>query len=94
MDFVCGDILFGRVCVDPFADKHPLPRQLHRQITARIIFAPLTSTLVALRPQTPPNIDRDYLCNRHKKRFRLYRTQQIEAEPGTRFTYFAETLSL
>ena len=45
-----------------------------------IIFAPLTSTLVALRPQTPPNIDRDYLCNRHMKRFRLYRTQWIETE--------------
>ena len=43
-----------------------------------IIFAPLTSTLVALRPQTPPDIDRDYLCNRHMKRFRFYRTQWIE----------------
>ena len=46
----------------------------------RIIFSPLTSTLVALRPQTPPDIDRDYLCNRQMKRFRLYRTQWIETE--------------
>ena len=56
--------------------------QFHVDITMKsrqhIIFAPLTSTLVALRPQTPPDIDRDYLCNRHMKRFRFYRTQWIE----------------
>ena len=46
----------------------------------RIISAHLTPTLVAPRPQTPPNIDRDYLCNRLMKRFRLYRTQWIETE--------------
>ena len=78
--FSCRHISFGRIIALPLAGEHPFPRQHHNENRQHIIFAPLTSTLVALRPQTPPNIDRDYLCNRHMKRFRLYRTQWIETE--------------
>ena len=78
--FSCRDNSFGRICARPFAEEATIPRRHHNENRQHIIFAPLTPTLVTLRPQTPTNIHRDYLCNRRMKCFGFYRMQRIKSD--------------
>ena len=80
----CRHISFGRIIALPLAGEHPFPRRHHNENRQHIIFALLTPTLVTLRPQTPTNIHRDYLCNRLMKCFGFYRMQRIKSDAVNR----------